>query len=558
MENTNKTQHSCTIQSQIVRSFRNRSLEKSSVVLILFILLSACVDNFPKLSAEQGTKLSIDHADFANHYLVINPDGYPLIEDNKIPTKTEFLVEKTNAIQQILGKAGGTCENCPIHLLVFVHGGLNSYQIDFNRMVSLMKKDSLLDSHRSPYVPFFVNWDSGLNTVVDDLFWIRLGDRKRDLGPISFPFLLPARMIMSASNIPVRLAHTVISYKEYCDFAADVKPCGTSLDDYFSWGMFPFYVVTAPILDSFGSAAWYQMKRRANLATASRLTTLTDDHFLSKSKRLEYYDAEGAALTLIRALAKSIKQQKRHVEVTLVGHSMGAFVLNRMLSAAVNMECSGTQSHTAEADSTPCLPPNGDSPIKHIIYLAPASPISEFDNITQPFLVSHPNTNAWIFTLNRKDEAGEFSIPWQKLVPRGSLLTWIDNIFEPVSSAGERTLGQMANLEKYYGIDHNKYQLACPATGTFDNVEAILGFRLVQLTVNRNESSVAERVKVYQSLGYCGGQHEGPEKHGDFNKTRYLGQALCISDPKAFSGTDLCSPHPSKGKPSIREFEPAL
>jgi pimeloyl-ACP methyl ester carboxylesterase len=565
-------------------------------LFLLCFLLSACAENFPKLNPGVAARLGIDAEAFSNHYIVTQIDGYPLgaeRDHDRIPTP-EFLRQTTRAIEDTLKQA--TVSRCAaqsagcVRLLVFIHGGLNSYRSDFDRMVKLMQKDGLLEKRTSAYVPVFVNWDSSLNTLTDDLFFIRLGDRKRDLGLMSFPFLLPARMIMSAANVPVRLADTVISYAEYCNFATGVKPCYTSLDTWISWGMFPLYTITAPILDGFGSPAWYQMKRRAKLAAASRLTTITDDFWANDQLKSQFYGAEGAALTLVRALGAAIQRERRPVEVTLIGHSMGAFIVNRMLSAIENIECSvadsvGTGVGTSQR-MVGCRSPSDTFHIRRAIYLAPASPLDEFDNITVPFLANHPNTDAWVFALNRKDEAGEYSTPVQKLVPRGSLLTWIDGIFEPASSIGEKTLGRMANLEKYYGTVPERHQLACPSPSAWEkavktadvsrsrdaacreqyrldqeriiNGRATYGFRPVCLNVNRSSAAVGSRVHVFQSEGYCHDRAEGPLHHGDFSQPRYLGEVLCITDPTAFKSTGFCSPDPALNARSVWSLEPRL
>jgi len=537
----------------------NASFNRSNLffaALLFACLLPGCSGNFPRLSDEDQQKVGMSETEFFRHYVVVERDGYPLGKDDKPTPTLDFKKQIEDAVKASLQAPPDNCpagnKSCPIRLLLFVHGGLNSYRSDFQRMVALMKKDDgLLSKSKTAYHPIFVNWNSSLDTVADDLLWIRLGDRMSDLGPISFPFLLPARMALAMANVPVRLAHTVNSYKEYCDFASDVKTCGTSVDDYVSWGMFPFYTLTAPILESFGSPAWYQMKRRAKLATASRLTTISDHKWASDADKTRFNNAEGAALTLVTTLGEALKQQPRPVEVTLVGHSMGAFIVNRMLAAVTEMECA----EAVSSDTKPCSKPKAILPIKNIAYLAPASPIDEFDNITLPFVGNHPDTHAWLFTLNRKDEAGEYSTWAQRIVPRGSLLTWIDGIFEPASSLGEKTLGRMANLEKYYAADHGGYQLACPSEGKQDT--PAYGFRSVKLKIGRENSSAGtNRVHVYQSLGYCQDKHQGPEVHGDFSQPRYLGQVLCMMDKSAFKQADYCTTEPGETLPGIRRLPP--
>jgi pimeloyl-ACP methyl ester carboxylesterase len=76
------------------------------------------------------------------------------------------------------------------------------------------------------------------------------------------------------------------------------------------------------------------------------------------------------------------KNPNLSAEVTLVGHSMGTMLLNRLLTLA-----------------------KPDLPIKRVVYLAPASRIDDFEHYVLPFLATHPSADTWWFSLSRADEA---------------------------------------------------------------------------------------------------------------------------------------------------------
>jgi hypothetical protein len=65
--------------------------------------------------------------------------------------------------------------NEPVRLLFFVHGGLNTYRAEFQRMLDLMNKETG-PFPKTTYYPIFINWNSALfDSVIDDLFLVRLG-----------------------------------------------------------------------------------------------------------------------------------------------------------------------------------------------------------------------------------------------------------------------------------------------------------------------------------------------------------------------------------------------
>jgi pimeloyl-ACP methyl ester carboxylesterase len=101
----------------------------------------------------------------------------------------------------------------------------------------------------------------------------------------------------------------------------------------------------------------------------------------------EFYGASRCNQTLFQRLRKKIEEEKKKnpnlsAEVTLVGHSMGTMLLNRLLTLA-----------------------KPDLPIKRVVYLAPASRIDDFEHYVLPFLATHPSVDTWWFSLSRADEA---------------------------------------------------------------------------------------------------------------------------------------------------------
>src|SRR5262249_28209893 len=128
-------------------------------------------------------------------------------------------------------------------------------------------------------------------------------------------------------------------------------PADNALTTLEAVALSPIRAVTIPTVQGFGIGAWQIMRRRVELAVASRLTP-----------HGEHYASEGAARTLFQRLQQKIEEAKTknpnlNVEDTLVGHSMGAMLITGVLTWA-----------------------NPDLPIKRVVYLAPASRIDDFEH----------------------------------------------------------------------------------------------------------------------------------------------------------------------------------
>jgi hypothetical protein len=85
-----------------------------------------------------------------------------------------------------------------------------------------------------------------------------------------------------------------------------------------------------------------------------------------------------------------------------------------------------------------------------IVYLASASSLEDFDISVLPYLTNHPYTKFWAFTLSERDETGE-KLPVD-VVERGSLLVWIDNLFESELTRSQRRFGRYEYYCKYYQL----------------------------------------------------------------------------------------------------------
>ena len=84
-------------------------------------------------------------------------------------------------------------------ILIFVHGGLNTYNQSLTRVNDLTPK--IANAH---YYPLFVNWDSGLvSSYWEHLFLVRQGQVEPVWGPVTFPLYFVADVGRALTRAPV-------------------------------------------------------------------------------------------------------------------------------------------------------------------------------------------------------------------------------------------------------------------------------------------------------------------------------------------------------------------
>ncbi len=511
------------------------------VLLLLLALDVAGCSGLPSRYKSEDEK-------YLPHYLFVDRDGHAKRTDGSGMHKLalqehldkHFFKDIDDRMQALRSQC--KADRCPpLQLLIYIHGGMNGYNAAFDRMQRLLHHDApdatprgLLNAHNTYYYPFFINWNSEpIDSMVDDLFNIRFGERQSLAVTVpTMPFVLLGRLAGSVGSVPVSLAAMGSNIQE--SFAGAIEQgdgMGCALADAIAYApVFPLYAVTAPLLEGFGTPAWATMKRRAELAVESRLP--------SESK-----SSEGAARTVFDALIRHLKAKTEDggpiipVEITLVGHSMGTMILNRLL---------------------PLIDISQHITVKHIVYMAAAAPVDELDQMVVPFLRSHRETTLWMFNLNRRDEAREIALGGSIFfMPRGTLLAWIDTFFEPSMTVGQMTQGRMENMNTFYRCDltaNGEEALGCPPEATSKPL-ALSSRRAVPFSgfIERQITSTAPfppgQVRLFETSRELG-HNNAPETHGDFSQSRYLGQVLCQVDATALQH-NICEKR-------LRDFDPPL
>lgn len=445
-----------------------------------------------------------------HHYIMVHKDGYP-IDRNEHPIYSrkerpdfqKMVIEPIlSSIDEHVKKADAEGQT-PAQLLLFFHGGLNFYEDGFSRIETLVNENERLGA--SSYYPVFINWNSSFGSCVwDDLAEIRFGRRYRWAGYPTAPFLLAGRLAESGFTAPqawwAQAQNAVDNFLETEDPRPPVFDRVWAGVSYF--GILPLRVASIPLIRTFGTPAWEIMKRRADLVLASRLET-------------NPYAREGAGHTFIDALRKKItagmregkpvalwkvEGQKVPIEITLIGHSMGALIVNRLLQMFPDLM------------------------MKRIIYLAAAASIEDVEGTIIPYLQLYKETNFWNFSLSNWHETGE-KVAYD-LFERGSLLVWIDHLFERVLTPQQKRIGKYMNYttstingEDKYDYQ-NDYDLACVVKD--------------RLELEEDKTRVHVR-KISENVQRPSENACAPTSHGDFSTPSKLQSLLCITAPKEFS-----------------------
>jgi pimeloyl-ACP methyl ester carboxylesterase len=115
------------------------------------------------------------------------------------------------------------------------------------------------------------------------------------------------------------------------------------------------------------------------------------------------------------------------VRLDLVGHSMGGIIVNELIH------------------ELPCMQ------LDNLVYLGSAASLNHFDKTVLPYLMQSKNkkTKVYFAALHPLNESNEDFSDYVPAIPRGSLLHWIDTMYEPSSRYMDKTMGSWSNMALY-------------------------------------------------------------------------------------------------------------
>jgi pimeloyl-ACP methyl ester carboxylesterase len=336
-------------------------------------------------------------------------------------------------------------------ILIYIHGGLNTQVGSIERAAALHQ-----EIEAAGFYPIFINWQSSLPTsYFEHLFMTRQGlNWHFTKGLWLAPFYLAgdlARGLAYTPMVAVYEWHKFVQMKPDVerrphsppnDAADEIVPCASTIDleeggepqpargriefqRAATIPLLPAHLAAGILVESAGRSSWDIMLRRTQLLFHTDREFEDEPKGLLKlnNKNVRNLKASGGLAIFLMDLKDFISANggSDRWEITVVGHSMGAIVLNRMVKEFPEL------------------------PYHDLIYLASAASVNDLEYVARDYLSEHGDVNLWLLTLNGKSEYREHS--GFGLFPYGSLLVWIDEMLKAPEIHLDRTAGRIANLE---------------------------------------------------------------------------------------------------------------
>lgn len=456
-----------------------------------FLFLASCASSpdtvyrRPDVSANLGGDFECPNSEwndkrtFSDHILRTNSDGLLIpahsTKESANPLKIDPAVMQMRSMLCSAEKLAERDHKDTVDILVYVHGGLNTLKSSNKRMDYV---NQIMTDEEHSYYPVFLSWpSSAFSTWSEHLLRVREGKRaNRTVGWITSPFVLLTDILKSVGKFPSTVYYQFVNEKDwlmsgapgfeswlsqswedaaknYCVYA-DTKDSRCERDlgsqrrlpstrvsvnysqyysDAGSTGRGAVHTITLPVRYTVGSlwhsafseSAWGNMKRRARNITYPTYELDSRAEFGVNSGR--FFELLLNRSKHMSDLAASGENHKAY-RVTLIGHSMGAIVLNNVLDRY--------REHWNESEV-----------LENIVYMAAASSIR--DTLTSVSSVIEPfngkeSPGFYNLTLNRVAEVSETH--FAALIPAGSLLVSVDQHHEDPEHPLERTMGSELNI----------------------------------------------------------------------------------------------------------------
>jgi hypothetical protein len=420
---------------------------------------------------------AIERADPTNHVIRANREGLAThpVTDEPFASARQFegYLDQIFDRAEAFGIAHSEPSNVVVKLLVHVHGGLNGFE-DTQKRIELVSK-----MMQETNYPVFLVWPSSFfGTYGDHLLNIRQGHKViRLYGILSLPvvFLLdvtsaivtaPRHWLYQVQNSKDRavaggfLPHSLLnrSWRVEDRMVQALTNPPTEAPIYQSRYLYnfgekvgraaedtletPFRATIGTLLQStMAQESWRNMNRRTSLLFYP--SPMFDLQTRNVSKGIN--DIQGrSAGAFFRALISRVQTSRARgvkYQITFIGHSMGAIVLNKLFTEYRN-----------ELIETRCM--------QNIVYMAAACSINSGVNAIKPLLLAYntnfaqklpdrsaltePTLRFYNLTLNRVAEISERNAAG--FAPCGSLLDNIDDHLESPDTPLDRTLGSEVNV----------------------------------------------------------------------------------------------------------------
>lgn len=417
-------------------------------------------------------------------HLNISQDGYVTDDRGKVigdVPRTSADNEETDAVAALMTRLDDSvAQDCSrpdkrsSHLMLVVHGGLVSTRAALEASQSLDDKRVFKDRDVRP---IYINWNSSLfSSLADDLFWIK-GGQRQPLGAVAFPAVVAWRLAQGVFNtLPNWYFQLNDEIRWAQKWPGETKPTFAEMAVDGGIGLLhsPLSIASVPLFSGFGRGAWEMMSRRIDMMYAVQKAPRRFGNI--------GVDAQpGVMRTFLDALEEHSGAWKSRTDcaVTLdfVGHSMGTLVGSRLLREYPGIE------------------------FDRIVFMAGASTVEDFTTTLPQYLSNNPESQFFSLGLSNIDEGNEITLlSWA--FPRGSLLVWVDNFFDPILSPEDYRFGDFWN-SRIFRVPSSIDAARCDR------------MRMIKVAGSRRDRS-----------GW-------PRRHGDFNEPSYLGRLLDLTAPGA-------------------------
>jgi len=430
---------------------------------VLFILAALCA------SSTYAEEISINTME---HMIAINANGTARPFELRtragvLPAEEYHFSNHVQMIVDAIQRSGRT------NILLYLFGGMNSVEASSPRAAAL----SHAIMQTSDYYPVCVVWASSLfGSYFDHMFWIRRGEREPVLGPVLSPFYLLADVGRAFTRLPVTLiyhgwhmADDIVweplddeegDAADRAEIAAQRIHAATGSDNssragrvaqriVYALGM-PFRIVTVPLIDAGGKSAWDVMVGRTRTALqTSHALDLPDEAVYN----VGYTPPDGALGKLISGL---LAMTSNHVQYsyTLIGHSLGALLANEVVRYYPELPC------------------------RDIVYMGAAASLRDTGMSLIPYLQRHPQCTFYNLCLHEHADQTEYM--WLMILPRGSILEWIDSFLADPITMNDLTIGKWKNAIRTLPslTEQMRCQVVIKAFGVDDPVFNLLGGRM--------------------------------------------------------------------------------
>ena len=405
-------------------------------------------------------------------------------------------------------------------ILLFAHGGLNRKISSSRRVIT-----SLQQIRQAGTYPIFVNWSSG---PVSNLWGAFVRDRggeraKLATGLVTGPYRVTRSLVEGVAHLPTSWWRSWASDWN----ALDNEPFGcltdvSGLDPSVTVegrgqgaGRFPLIntltypvgMVTTPLIDGLGDPAYQSMIRRVNhqFYGVSRSGSGAQGPEIGAWHR-------GATSRLLIMLSEMQAERGETIELTAIGHSMGAMVVAHMVRLF------GDELY-----------------FKNIVLMGAALSLAELESAIFPYLAKYDGTEReselYHLMLHRRRERRE--VNGFGLAPRGSLLVWIDNFFDIDHGTMHRTSGRTENFFRYLcSLNDDRstevgqmFEKALkhvhPRRFEVVNWKEYKRCRKSILAYQKKARQEFLKGKAYDAEPPCCWQTFQPQKHGDFDLARF-------------------------------------